>query len=300
MQLAQSVPTLSTLVTAVKAGGLVGTLSGKGPFTVFAPTNDAFSLLGSVLTRLLKPEYKTELDELLTYHVVAGKVTAEQLQNGEKITTIEGAKLTVSCKTGKGSTTCTSDVEINGIEVLVPDNEASNGVVHIINGVLIPRAPPGPPGPPPPPAPGPKNIVQLAESVPSLSTLVTAVVKGNLSGVLSSPGPYTVFAPNNNAFSKIPPATLKSLLDKANIKELVAVLELHVISGRFLAKDIQDGQKVKTVEGEELTFTKYGGKVFVYSKKTAACEVISADNAATNGVVHIVNKVLLPSNITAY
>ena len=133
--------------------------------------------------------------------------------------------------------------------------------------------------------------------MPTLSTLVTAVVKGNLSSTLSSRGPFTVFAPNNDAFSKIDPSTLASLLRPENIKELDALLELHVVSGSVRAKDLKDGEKVPTLNGEKLTFGVSGGSpptIFVYSKGTTAAQVIAADNNATNGVVHIVNKVLLP------
>jgi uncharacterized surface protein with fasciclin (FAS1) repeats len=133
--------------------------------------------------------------------------------------------------------------------------------------------------------------------VPTLSTLVTAVVKGNLSSTLSSRGPFTVFAPNNDAFSKIDPSALASLLRPENIKELDAILELHVIAGSISAHDIKDGQKIKTLAGQQLTFDVTGGskpKVFVFSNGTAAAQVVLADNKATNGVVHILNKVLLP------
>ena len=132
---------LSTLVTALKAGGLVGTLSGQGPFTVFAPTNEAFTALpNGVLASLLKPEHKKKLDDVLTYHVVAGTVRAEDLKDGEKLKTLEGKELTVRLS-GK-------DVLINSAKVTTADVNASNGVVHIIDEVLIPAGGPAPPGPP--------------------------------------------------------------------------------------------------------------------------------------------------------
>ena len=141
VDLAVATPDLSTLVTALKAGGLVGTLSGQGPFTVFAPTNEAFTALpNGVLASLLKPEHKKKLDDVLTYHVVAGTVRAEDLKDGEKLKTLEGKELTVRLS-GK-------DVLINSAKVTTADVNASNGVVHIIDEVLIPAGGPAPPGPP--------------------------------------------------------------------------------------------------------------------------------------------------------
>ena len=150
VDLAVATPDLSTLVTALKAGGLVGTLSGQGPFTVFAPTNEAFTALpNGVLANLLKPENKAKLDDVLTYHVVAGTVRAEDLKDGEKLRTLEGKELTVRLS-GK-------EVLINSAKVTTADVNASNGVVHIIDEVLLPAGgpapPPGPPGPGPPPGP---------------------------------------------------------------------------------------------------------------------------------------------------
>ena len=136
-----------------------------------------------------------------------------------------------------------------------------------------------------------------AQSVPELSTLVTAVVKGNLTSTLSSQGPLTVFAPNNFAFQRLDPNTLASLLKPENIKQLDAILELHVISGSIFARDITNGQTVTTLAGQQLTFTKTGPKISVNSNGTQgshAAQVAVADQAATNGVVHIITQVLLP------
>ena len=137
--------------------------------------------------------------------------------------------------------------------------------------------------------------------MPTLSTLVTAVVAGNLTTLLSGRGNgagFTVFAPNNDAFSKLSPSALRSLLNRANIKELDEVLSLHVIPGSIRVRDLKDAQKITTLTGQQLTFEVTGAasdpKVFVFSKGTTASAVVAADNNATNGVVHIVDKVLLP------
>ena len=136
VQLASDTPDLSTLVSAVTAGDLVDTLSGKGPFTVFVPTNDAFAKVpASVLTALLDPDNKDKLQQLLKYHVASGAVTSSMLKNNEQIPTVEGSDLTVKIDTDDaGSTT----VMINDAKVVTADVTASNGVVHVIDAVLIP------------------------------------------------------------------------------------------------------------------------------------------------------------------
>jgi len=129
--LAVATPDLSTLVSAVQAADLVDTLNSEGPFTVFAPTNEAFAALpDGTLDSLLLPENKQQLSDILTYHVVAGKVMASDLSDGQVIETVNGETLTVSIKDGK--------VMIGDAEVVTADVEASNGVVHVINAVLLP------------------------------------------------------------------------------------------------------------------------------------------------------------------
>nr|WP_245546046.1 fasciclin domain-containing protein [Marivirga tractuosa] len=128
--LAMETESLSTLVSAVKAGGLVETLQGDGPFTVFAPTNAAFEALPEgTLEDLLKPENKEKLASILTYHVVAGKVMSTDLSDGMKAKTVNGAEVTI--KTADG-------VKVNGANVVTADVKASNGVVHVIDAVIMP------------------------------------------------------------------------------------------------------------------------------------------------------------------
>ncbi len=122
----------TTLVAAVKAAGLVETLKGVGPFTVFAPTNEAFAKLpAGTVDNLLKPEMKGDLTSILTYHVVAGAFKAADLKDGQKIKTVQGAELTVSIKDGK--------VMIDGATVTIPDVISSNGVTHVIDAVVTPK-----------------------------------------------------------------------------------------------------------------------------------------------------------------
>merc|ERR1712222_271427 len=186
--------TLSTLVTALKAGNLVTALQGKGPFTVFAPANAAFAKLPkATLKSLLEPKNKNKLVDILTYHVVAGAaVYSKDLKPTQTVKTLQGKTVLVK-KSSDG-------VTINGnSKVIAADIAATNGVVHVIDTVLMP-----PSGPT-------KNIVQLALGTKTLSTLVTALKAGNLVGALQGKGPFTVFAPSNAAFAKLPKATLASL-----------------------------------------------------------------------------------------
>ncbi len=128
---AVATPALSTLVTAVTAGGLADTLANKGPFTVFAPTNDAFAKVPSAtLSALLTPEKKSDLVNILTYHVVSGKALSTDLKDGQEITTLQGGKLKVKIADGK--------VYINNAQVIMADVKTENGVVHVIDSVLMP------------------------------------------------------------------------------------------------------------------------------------------------------------------
>jgi len=130
VQVAQGTPDLSTLVEALTAAELAKTLEGPGPFTVFAPTNEAFEALGDTLSTLLEPANKEELAEVLTYHVVPGELTASELSDGQMLETIQGDSLEVKVEG--------EEVTVNGAAVVTPDVEASNGVVHVIDEVLTP------------------------------------------------------------------------------------------------------------------------------------------------------------------
>lgn len=284
VKLAESVADLSTLVAAVVAGNLVDTLSSPGPFTVFAPTNEAFQALPpGTLDNLMKPENKKELVDLLTFHVLPQQVLSKDIKPFSVFKTVEGSPVHASNFHGRLVVGYAS----TDINITNPDNLAINGVVHIIAGVLMP--------------PVKKNIVQLAESVSDLSTLVAAVVAGDLADTLSSPGPFTVFAPTNDAFNALPPGTLDRLMKPENKKELVDILTFHVLPEEVLSKDLQPFQAVKTVEGKPLHVTKWGGRVRVGASLESKDlrNVIKADNVASNGVAHIIDGVLLPPSSSA-
>merc|ERR1711865_457529 len=284
VELAQSVDDLSTFA-AVVAGDLAETLSSPGPFTVFAPTNEAFSALPEgTLDTLLKPENKDTLVDILTYHVLASEVLSTDLKFFQRVKTVEGKSVHV-CKTRKGVFVSPDDKDFK--TVVGADNMASNGVAHIIDGVLLPPAGLADALP---------NIVELAQSVPDLSTLVAAVVAGDLVDTLSSAGPFTVFAPTNEGFAALPAGTLDSLMKPENKAQLVDILTYHVLPEKVLSKDIESFQEVVTLEGKKLHVTKFGGKVQVGPSLESKDlkQVTAADNIASNGVVHIINGVLIP------
>merc|ERR1711937_938613 len=280
VELAQSVDSLSTLVAAVVAGDLAETLSSPGPFTVFAPTNEGFAALPEgTLDSLLKPENKDQLVDILTYHVLPEQVLSTDLKFFQRVETVEGKNLHVI----KRSSGVHVGPDLQNLRKVVgADNLASNGVAHIIDGVMLPPAKLGDDKP---------NIVELAQSVDDLSTLVAAVVAGDLVETLSSPGPFTVFAPTNEAFAALPAGTLDTLLKPENKGQLVDILTYHVLPAKVLSSDLKPKQVVKTVEGKDLLVTIYKGNVYANKAK-----VVGADNMASNGVAHIIDGVLLPKS----
>merc|ERR1712032_984537 len=225
-ELAQSVDDLSTLVAAVVAGDLVDTLSSPGPFTVFAPTNDAFGALPEgTLDSLLQPENKDQLVDILTYHVLPAQVLSTDLKFFQRVATVEGKNVHVI----KNTHGVFVGPSIHDLKTVVgADNLASNGVAHIIDGVLLPPTGLSADAP---------NIVELAQSVDDLSTLVAAVVAGDLVDTLSSAGPFTAFAPTNDAFVALPEGTLETLLKPENKDTLVDILTYHVLPSQVVSTD---------------------------------------------------------------
>merc|ERR1719326_2014686 len=138
------------------------------------------------------------------------------------------------------------------------------------------------------------NIVKLAESVKELSTLVAAVVAADLADTLSSPGPFTVFAPTNEAFAALPEGTVDSLLKPENKAQLADILTFHVLGSEVKSTDLKPFQRVPTVEGKNLHVLAYDGKVKVGPSIKELKNVVAADNEASNGVVHIIDGVMLP------
>lgn len=231
----------------------------------------------------MKPENKAQLADILTYHVLPVQVLAKDVKRLQAVATVEGKNVIVK-KSGDVVTVGPSSKDQK--TVTVADNLASNGVAHIIDGVMLP----------PSKSPTVPNIVELAESVKDLSTLVSAVVAADLADTLSSPGPFTVFAPTNKAFASLPAGTLDNLMKPENKAELVDILTYHVLPVEAYADDLDLFQAATTVEGKPLHVQKWGGvvKVGPSLKSEDLKTVTGPDNAASNGVVHIVDGVLIP------
>ena len=256
VEIAVNTPELSTLVGALQAADLVDALGGDGPFTVFAPTNDAFDALEAIPTG-------DALTEVLLYHVASGRFTAEDLLQGQTVTTLQGDDVTIEMDTE-------GNVLLNGsIKVIMADIEASNGIVHVIDGVLIP------------PTDLP-SIVEIAINTPELSTLVEALQAADLVDALSGDGPFTVFAPTNEAFDALEAIPTGDAL--------IEVLLYHVASGRFTAEDLVTNEVVTTLQGEEVTIEIFDGEVILNGE----VKVIMADIEASNGIVHVIRDVLIP------
>lgn len=261
----------TTLAAALEAAGLIETLKGEGPFTVFAPTDDAFAALPEgTVESLLLPENKQALTDILTYHVVAGKVMAADVTMLESATTVLGKDVKITVEDGK--------VFVNESEVIITDIETSNGVIHVIDAVLLP------------PTEESNTIVDVAVADGRFTTLVAAVEAAGLVETLSGEGPFTVFAPTDDAFAALPAGTVESLLLPENKQQLTDILLYHVVSGKVMAADVVNLTSATTVLGKDLTITVKDGKVFLND----TVEVIITDVEASNGVIHVIDAVLLP------
>lgn len=273
----------STLVAAVKAAGLVDTLSGKGPFTVFAPTNEAFAKLPKgTVENLLKPENKQQLIAVLTYHVVSGEVYSDQAMKLTKAETVQGAELPLKAS-DKG-------LMVGAAKVVKADLACSNGVIHVIDAVLLPPADAKTGEQKAATAATPlPSIVETAVGNEDFSTLVAAVKAAGLVDTLAGEGPFTVFAPTNEAFAKLPKGTVEGLLKPESKDKLTAVLTYHVVSGKVMAADVLKIKSAKTVQGGALTVSSSDEGVMINGAK-----VVKADIQCGNGVIHVIDSVLLP------
>jgi|GEM_PF-1110317 len=273
-------PDFSTLVTAVSTAGLVETLSGDGPFTVFAPTNAAFAAalaeLGLTAEQLLADT--DLLTSILTYHVVAGKVFSGDLSDGMIVPTLNGETFTVNIGVSGVSLTDSLGRTVN---VVATDIEGTNGVIHVIDNVLLPPY---------------QSIVEIASSNPDFSTLVTALTAADLVEALSGEGPFTVFAPTNAAFNTALSELGLSLEDVVGDLDLLSsILTYHVVLGEVFSSDLTDGMVVPTLNGETFTVNIGASGVTLTDSLGRTVNVVATDIRATNGVIHVIDNVLIPT-----
>ena len=280
VDVAQKNPDFSILVEAVVAAGLVDTLKGPGPFTVFAPTNDAFAALltelGVTKDQLLAD--KALLTQVLTYHVLAGKVEAAQVAGvlGKAIATVEGGIFKVD-NLPAGLTI--TDERNRTSKITATDVQASNGVIHVIDKVILP---------------GDKTVVDIALADPQFSTLVAALSAANLVDALKADGPFTVFAPTNAAFDALAAKLgLSSTADLLTNPLLADILKYHVVPSRVLKAEVPVGAAVASLQGA--TFTVNSSlKIVDQATVTDDSSIVLTDVLARNGVVHVIDQVILP------
>ena len=256
-----------SLVAALDKANLVATLQGDGPFTVFAPTDQAFADAGIDLDSFNTDEEIAALTDILLYHVYSGAVYAADVTDGLTVAMVNGDDLTFSVvdgtvSMGDGSTVTTADVA------------ASNGVIHVIDKVLMPPA-------------DIFDIPTTAQGTGIHDSLVAAVIQAELLATLQGDGPFTVFAPTDQAFADAG-IDLAALDNEAGKAALTDILLYHVVSGSVASSAVTDGMTAAAVNGYDLSFS-VGAGVMVND-----ANVILADVMATNGIIHVIDKVLMP------
>ncbi|MCG2588063.1 fasciclin domain-containing protein [Rhodohalobacter sulfatireducens] len=257
------------LVQAIQDAGLADALQGTGPFTVFAPTDDAFDGLPDGVLESLTTE---QLAEILQFHVISGAaISSGSLAATQDVETLLGEEILVQANGG---------VTVNGsANVITADVEASNGIIHAIDSILLPQSIRI--------ALGLPNIVDQAVELGNFTTLAGALEQVGLTTTLKYTGDYTVFAPSDDAFSALPDGLLGSLTDE----QLTEILTYHVLSGEVFADDLGAEQAPASLEGGEVFVTKDGdGNVTV----NGSASVVAADVDVTNGVIHAIDQVILP------
>ena len=275
LKTAASAGQFKTLLSLLIATDLDEALKGDGPFTVFAPTDDAFAKLPKgTVEKLLKPENKELLRSILTYHVVPDKASfgfeAAKVDEPYEFKTLNGSRL----KVVKGDGT----LRVNDAKIVAANIACRNGSVQVIDSVLMP--------------PESKNTIpSVADRAGLFKTLLAAVTAAELAEVLSGEGPFTVFAPTDDAFAKLPKGTVEKLLKPENRKQLVGLLKYHVVAGKLTAKDLVKAEQSKTLQGGSVKVGISEGRLTIDRSN-----VIRSDVMADNGVIQVIDRVLTPSH----
>jgi transforming growth factor-beta-induced protein len=261
------------LLFALADTGLIEALRGPGPFTLFAPTDRAFEQLPrDVINELFRPENRPKLTKLLEFHAISGKA----LTAAEIIAMNPPFKLKMLNNVSTEITEKGGIIKINNATVIEADIQASNGVIHAIDEVLFPA-----------------DVVQTAINDGRFKILVIALKAADLVQALEGPGPFTVFAPTDAAFGKLPPGTVTDLLKPENKPKLIRILTYHVVAGKALSSAdilaLKPPVKLEMLNGLTTEVTVSGGNI-----KVNDATVIVANVIATNGIVHAIDTVLLP------
>ena len=282
----------SILRAAVTRANLTGALSAAGPLTLFAPNNDAFKASGldSVTVAKMDP---AALANVLRYHVVGSAVKSSDVKAGvnNAVTTLNGTAYASNFVYGTGSTPVSYGVSVNGSRVTLANIAATNGIVHVVDAVIVPPA---------------QTVVGLVVADASFSSLRAAVVRAGLDGALAAAGPLTVFAPNNAAFQKFfnvtTNAEAEAKINALPIATLTKILTYHVVSGRVystnftpkalnIAGGVPVPGPVKMLSNDNLTVS--GDLKLNDGAKDV--NIIKGNLSVTNGVVHVIDNVLVPT-----
>ena len=272
VEIATSDDRFTTLVALLKAADMVEALQTDDELTVFAPTNAAFAKLDPALVEtLLKPENKKLLQNVLKYHVVKGEVTANRVTRMKHAPTLSGQRLDIKTEGGK--------VNIDKATVTAADVQASNGVIHVIDTVLVPET---------------KNLVEVAQGAGQFSTLIAAAKAADLVPVLTGDDAYTILAPTDEAFKALG-STVQDLLKPENKEKLKSILLYHVIPGRVYSDQVKEISSASSAEGSDIRVRTSGDQVRVND-----ATVVKADIEAANGVIHVIDKVIMPPTGSQY
>jgi uncharacterized surface protein with fasciclin (FAS1) repeats len=265
VQTAQDAGSFGTLLTALDAASLTSALEGAGPFTVFAPTDDAFAAIDAeVLNDLLADT--DLLTSVLTYHVVPGRFTSADVAGLSAATTLNGKDVALAFD---GTT-----VSVDQANVISADVDASNGIIHVIDQVLLPE----------PIA----DIIQTADGAGTFNTLLTAIEAAGLTETLKGDGPFTVFAPTDDAFAAVDPDALNALL--ADPQALASVLTYHVVPGSLNAADVLASSSLATVNGASAAISLDGNG----QPRIDDAIITATDIGARNGIIHVIDRVIFP------
>jgi len=267
-------PDHTTLEAAVTAANLVSTLSDQtANYTLFAPTDAAFNALPSGVVDRLLLDPTGDLASILLYHTLGSEAPSGGLTDGQVATTSQGEDITIGVNSGT--------VTINGATVSVADIQTLNGIVHVIDAVILPPT-------------YNLSVVDIIVNSTDHDTLETAVIAAGLVTVLSNPADtFTVFAPTDDAFAALPAGLLSDLLDNPSTS-LTEALTYHVLGGtEALSSTLTSGQ-VTTLQGEDISVTINGANVLIND-----ANVTVADITALNGVVHVIDAVLVPNTLTS-
>lgn len=301
----------SNLIMAVNKAGLTEVLKKVGPITVFAPSNRAFDDVDETkLNNWFRPGMESYLREILAYHIIPGAYTSEDFvkmlreddDNNVEFYTFAGQVISVRLD---GASIELEDQDGNRSEIEAANIAASNGMIHVVDEVLVPnmsssRAMNTTPSRST--SMEVKNIVEFASGVDQFSTLVDAVTAADLAEFLQDDGPYTVFAPTNAAFAAVPSSTLNSLMQPSNKAKLQSILKYHIIDDEALeaadlmeiVEDKEGKAELKTLTGEKLWLTISDGALRLTDSKGNTFKVTDANIPASNGVIHAIDGVLMP------